>query len=152
MPSLLVKNGEAVLCVWLSCSFSLANRFSLSIVSQSDESLQSFLAETTSSGAGMFCSGAEGHSAQAGFLSWENPKGVWRPGRAKSNGGHQGSCNPLVWSSSHGIYPTESCVLHVPCGLSSHRNQHSYPDRAPKGTCGYTGLRLHNVPKFSDSV
>lgn len=128
MPSLLVKNGEAVLRVWLSHSFPLANHFSLSIVSQSDESLQSFLAEITSSGAGMFCSGAEGHRAQASFLSWENPKGAQRPWRAKSNGGHHDSCNPLVRSSSHGIHPTESCVLHVPYGLSSHRNQHRYPD------------------------
>lgn len=32
------------------------------------------------------------------------------------------------------------------------RINHSYPDRAPKGTCGHPDLRLQSVPELSVSV
>jgi len=36
----------------------------------------------------------------------------------------------------------------VPCGVSSCRNQHSCPARAPEGTYGHPGLGLQGVLSF----
>lgn len=40
----------------------------------------------------------------------------------------------------------------APCGFSSHRKQHNYPDRSPKETCSHPSLKMQGVLVFSVSV
>lgn len=58
-------------------------------------------------------------------------------GRCCHSATFNGSCNLLAKSFSHSIQLSE---IYVRCGLSSHSNQHSYPDRAPKTT--YTAVQV----------
>lgn len=55
---------------------------------------------------------------------------------------------PVMTSTQQKVVSSVSLVASPATGT----NQHSYPDRAPKGTCSHAGLRLQSVPEFSVSV
>lgn len=52
------------------------------------------------------------------------------------------SQNPSTGRSGNGDHPRETCVLCIPCGISTDWDLCSFPERAPKGTCGLPGLQF----------